>query len=90
MRNELTQPQIKRFQFLLMKTIDNKISMNERCEFDRFIDTFSECKIEWHQFKELKEVIQDMKFKTPPEEVWDSYWVSVYNLLARGITGTLF
>ena len=26
-----------------------------------------------------------MKFKTPPDKIWDTYWLNVYNRIERGI-----
>ena len=31
-----------------------------------------------------------MKFKSPPPEVWDTYWQGVYNRLERGFAWILF
>ncbi len=52
---------------------------DEQREFQRFLDTSDKCSGEWQQFKKLKEVTQDIGFKTPPDEVWDKYWENVYN-----------
>ena len=32
----------------------------------------------------VKEVTGMMSMKSPPEEVWDTYWTSVYNRVERG------
>ena len=39
MKRELTSSQKKRFQFLLMKAVDNEMSGDEPREFKRFLNT---------------------------------------------------
>ena len=89
MKRELTPSQKKRFQFLLMKAVDKETTKSERREFERFLAVNDECKQEWQQLKKLQEVIQDMKFKTPPK-VWDKFWADVCQRLETGLMGILF
>ena len=89
MKRELTPSQKKRFQFLLMKALDNESTKSEQREFERFLAVNDECKQEWQQLKKLQEVIQDMKFKTPPK-VWDKFWADVCQRLETGLMGILF
>ncbi len=44
-----------------------------------------ECRREIEQMKKLEEVMGMMKLKSPPQEIWDVYWRSVYNRLERGV-----
>ena len=89
MKRELTLSQKKRFQFLLMKALDKETTKSERREFKRFLAVNEECKQEWQQLKKLQAVIQDMKFKTPPN-VWDKFWADVCQRLETGFMGILF
>ncbi len=81
MKRELTSSQKKRFQFLLMKAVDNEITRYEQIEFERFLNSSDECKREGQQLKKLKAVIQDMKFRTPAKEVWNKFWADVRHRL---------
>jgi hypothetical protein len=81
MNNELSPTQRLQFQFLLVKAADNEMNPDEQREFQRFLDTSDKCSGEWQQLQKLKEVTQDIGFKTPPDEVWDKYWENVYNRL---------
>ncbi|MFQ5709643.1 MAG: hypothetical protein ACE5HO_19475 [bacterium] len=81
MKRELTSSQKKRFQLLLMKAVDNEMSRDELHEFERFLNTYDECKREGQQLKKLKAVIQDMKFRTPPDKVWDKFRTNVRHRL---------
>lgn len=77
MNEELTLNQQRRFQSLLMKAVDSEITRAEQMEFERLLNSSGECKREGQQFKKLKAVIQDMKFWTPPDKVWDKFWANV-------------
>lgn len=74
---KLPPSQEQRFQFLLMKAVDNEITRNEQIEFERFLHASDKCKREGQQLKKLKAVIQDMKFRTPPDKMWDKFWANV-------------
>jgi ferric-dicitrate binding protein FerR (iron transport regulator) len=69
---------------LMMAAIDGEISGAERAELDRIVSENPESKREWEKLRRVKEVTDTMSLKRPPEEVWDTYWVSVYNRLERG------
>ncbi|MFQ5708646.1 MAG: hypothetical protein ACE5HO_14420 [bacterium] len=84
MSRQLPDSEQERFRHLLMKAVDGELADEDRAEFDRFIHTYPNLKKEWQQFKKLKEVTQTMKFKSPPGEVWETYWVNVYNRIERG------
>ncbi len=79
----------EQFRILMMKALDGELSPQEDTEFQQFLQDEAFRK-EWLEFKQLKEVTQDMKFKNPPQEVWDSYWMNVYNRLERGLAWILF
>jgi hypothetical protein len=78
------------FQVLLMKAVDNELSAEEKVMFEQYISQHPDYRDEWIKYKRLKEVTRSMKFKSPTPEVWDSYWIGVYNRLERGIAWTLF
>ncbi|RMF67031.1 MAG: FecR/PupR family sigma factor regulator [Calditrichaeota bacterium] len=90
MSTKLTPAEKERFQALLMKMVDGEISATEQAEFDRYLEADPDCRKEWQQFTKLKEVTKGMKFKSPSAEVWDAYWLSVYNRLERGVAWILF
>jgi len=74
-----------RFNILLMGAVDGELNSEEWGEFERLIADRPEFKKEYEEFKKLKEATKDMKFKNPPAEIWDSYWLNVYNRIERGL-----
>ncbi len=85
MSAQLTALEQERFELLLIKAVDGELDAKEEAEFNKFISSNEPCRQEWRRHKELKEVTETMRFKAPPAEVWDGYWLEVYNRLERGI-----
>ncbi|NIA31180.1 MAG: hypothetical protein GWP06_14885 [Actinobacteria bacterium] len=86
----MMQSEKDRFHILLMGAIDGELSENENREFEQFINNTPEYQKEFKQYKKLKEVTTHMRPKSPPVEVWDTYWMMVYNKIERGIGWLLF
>ena len=80
----------ERFQQLLMGALDNELPSDELLEFNVLVRQYPDFKTELEQYRHLKEVTQSMKFKSPKQEVWDSYWMKVYNRIERGIAWIIF
>ncbi len=70
---------------LLEKYLDDSATAEERSEFESLLDVNSELREEYEEQKRVKEVLKSMKLKNPAVEVWDSYWLNVYNKVERGI-----
>ncbi len=66
----------ERFHQLLMGAVDHELSSPELSEFNQLVESNPDFRREWEQYKKLKEVTQAMKFKSPPTEVWDNYWMN--------------
>lgn len=80
----------ERFHTLLMGAIDGELTYEQKSEFDRLVTKYPELHKEWQQYQKIKEVTQTMKFKSPSAEVWDRYWVNIYNRIERGIGWIIF
>jgi hypothetical protein len=74
---------------LLMRALDGELESSERLELERLISEDPELRGEWGRLSKLKEVTANMKLRNPPEELWDSYWTSVYSRFERGIAWIL-
>ena len=75
----------ERFIQLLEKYLNSEISSEEKIEFEKLIESNPDYRSEFEEQKRIKEVLKKMKLKNPSKEVWDNYWVGVYNNLERGI-----
>jgi len=74
----------ERFIYLIEKYFDNELNIDEKTELNSLIQN-EDLKNEFEEQKRVKEVLSKMKLKNPSVEVWDKYWVGVYNKLERGI-----
>ncbi len=71
--------------YLMEKYLENDLSEDESIEFDKIIQNSPELKKEIDEQKKVKEVLSKMKLKNPSKEIWDDYWLGIYNRLERGI-----
>lgn len=70
---------------LLMGLVDRELSEEERKALDSHLQGCSECIQELNEFTKMQEAMRTMRYKEPPEEVWDQYWSRIYNRLERGL-----
>ena len=75
----------QRFEQLLTKAIDGELEAAEQVDFDAFISRYPECRQEWQEHQKVKEATKMLKFKQPSGEVWDNYWINIYNRIERGV-----
>lgn len=70
---------------LIMAAVDGEIGGSERTELEGYLQKYPDLHEEFQQFKHMQEITMNMKYKSPPEPVWDKYWLGVYNRIERGI-----
>jgi ferric-dicitrate binding protein FerR (iron transport regulator) len=75
----------ERARHLMMAALDGELPTGERAELDRLLDEDAALREEWERLSKVKEVTKTMSYREPPEEVWEVFWVSVYNRAERGI-----
>ena len=73
----------ERFIILIEKYFDNELSATEEKEFEKLLNSDPNLKTEFEGQKKIKEVLKKMTLKNPAKEVWDSYWLGVYNKFER-------
>jgi hypothetical protein len=78
----------KRFIILSEKFFEKNISPEEMKELADIRENYPELNEEFLEQKRIKEVLSKMKMKNPSEEIWDKFWLSIYNRVERGIAWT--
>ncbi len=78
-----TNDALDRFRQLMTGALDGELSAAEQMEFEQLLATSPERQNEWNEHRKLKEITMQLKFTNPPEEIWDRYWVNVYNRIER-------
>ncbi|MDZ7288961.1 MAG: hypothetical protein ONB44_01125 [candidate division KSB1 bacterium] len=87
---KLPEAEKQQFRMLLMAAIDGEISGADKTRFQQYLQQYPECREEWQRYAKLKEVTSTMQFTKPQPEVWDRYWINVYNRIERGIGWIIF
>ena len=79
-----------KFEQLMMGAIDNELDTEQRQEFEQALAQNKAWQLEYEKYKNLKEVTGTMQFSSPSPEVWDQYWLTIYNRIERGIGWLIF
>ena len=80
----------EKFEKLMTGALDQELTQDEQRELQKMLDNDPALAQELRESKKLKEAPTTMKFKAPPPEVWENYWVHVYNRIERGIGWLIF
>ncbi len=70
---------------LVMLYYEGELKEKDRSIVEEHITSCPECRKELEDMKTFEEVMGKMKLKKPGNEVWETYWASVYNRLERRI-----
>ena len=70
---------------LMMGALDGELGEADRAELQRLFDGYPFLQAEWKKLEKLKEVTSTMTLRSPPPEIWDTYWTSVYHRFERGV-----
>jgi ferric-dicitrate binding protein FerR (iron transport regulator) len=78
-----------RLRGLMMAALDGEIDDEGRRELDAALAADPDLRAEWDSLGRTKQATARVALRSPPEEVWDGYWNSVYNRTERGIAWIL-
>ena len=70
---------------MLAGYVDGELSEVERHTFEEELNRNPRLQAELKEFTKLKEVTGLVKYADLPEEVWESYWQSLYRKTERGV-----
>ncbi len=70
---------------LMEKYFVQTLTESEQKEFENMLEDNSTYKQEFEEQKKVKEVLNMIRFKNPEPEVWENYWMNVYNKFERGL-----
>jgi predicted anti-sigma-YlaC factor YlaD len=70
---------------LMAGRLDGILTMEEEARLDAHLEVCDSCRKEMEMMKKTRDIMSSMKFRDPEDEIWDKYWLSVYNRLERGI-----
>lgn len=70
---------------LLSGYVDSELTRDEEERLKNHLSTCSDCRTDLLALKKIEGVTEAMKNETLPDAFWDTYWLSVYNRLERGV-----
>ncbi|MHC4287900.1 MAG: anti-sigma factor family protein [Planctomycetota bacterium] len=70
---------------LMMGYLDNELDEHQKKMFTEHLDQCPECKKELAEFKELKQLADEVALTEPTDELWQQYWKNIYNRFERMI-----
>ncbi len=80
----------EKYRELLAGYVDGELTDAEKLEFERELSHSAELRAELEEFMKLKEVTDSMRYADIPDQVWDSYWESLYKKTERGVGWIFF
>ncbi len=75
---------------LLAGYVDGELTDEEKTRVERELEHNQELRAELGEFRSLKEITGMVTYADLPDEVWDTYWLSLYRKLERGLGWILF
>jgi len=75
---------------LMMAYLDGEMDDAQKETFRQHIDVCPHCAAELEEFKQLKELTDNVKLVEPEDRIWQQYWGNVYNRVERGVGWILF
>ena len=79
----------ERFIGLIEKYFESELSVEEKSELEKLLRDNPKLSEEFEEQKRIKEVLTKMKLKNPSRDVWDGYWLGIYNRIERGFAWIL-
>ncbi len=79
----------ERYIELVEKYLSEEITPTELSELNNILANNPGLKDDLEEQKHIKEVLNKMELKNPSGEIWDGYWLNVYNRIERGIAWIL-
>jgi len=76
----------ERFITLIERYFDEQLSAVEKEEFESLLQNNKELQKEFEEQKQIKEVLKKMSLKNPSRDIWDGYWLGIYNKIERGLS----
>jgi len=80
----------EKIEILLTGYIDGELKGSDLKKVEGHLAECPRCQKLVGDYQRLKEVTAKMKFKEPPQEIWDSYWQRVFQQITRGLGWVLF
>lgn len=75
---------------LMMAYLDDELDNEQKKTLEEHLASCERCSAEFNEFKELKQLTDNVKLVEPEDKIWNQYWSGIYNRAERGIGWILF
>ena len=75
---------------LMMAYLDDELDNEQKKTLEEHLASCEKCSAELNEFKELKQLTDNVKLIEPEDKIWNQYWSGIYNRAERGIGWILF
>ena len=80
----------RKYNELMMGYLDNELDEAQRRDFEGHLSGCSDCSAELAEFRQLKQITDEVSLAEPEDRMWEQYWGGVYNRVERGLGWVLF
>ena len=75
----------REYKDLMMGYLDNELDGVQVRILQEHLQSCAQCSAELEEFRELKEITDEVSLMEPEDRMWDQYWSGIYNRMERGI-----
>ncbi|MFH1371198.1 MAG: zf-HC2 domain-containing protein [Planctomycetota bacterium] len=75
---------------LMMAYLDEELDAEQQKMLEQHLASCDKCSAELNEFKELKQLTDNVKLVEPEDRIWNQYWGNIYNRMERGAGWILF
>ena len=75
----------REYKDLMMGYLDNELDDEQVRVFQEHLQSCTQCSAELDEFRELKEITDEVSLMEPEDRMWEQYWSGIYNRIERGI-----
>ena len=75
---------------LMMAYLDGELDAEQQKMLEQHLSSCTKCSAELDEFRELKQLTDNVKLVEPEDKIWNQYWGNIYNRAERGIGWILF
>lgn len=75
---------------LMMGYLDNELEEEQKKAFEQHLASCPECAAELEEFRQLKQITDEVTLVEPEDRIWQQYWANIYNRIERGVGWILF
>jgi len=69
----------------MMGYMDGELDEEQKKDFQDHIASCTDCTAELEEFKNLKQMTDQVTLTEPEDKIWEQYWSNIYNRVERSI-----